>query len=226
MTGTLYPFIEQLEHPDANVRSQAVLSLGKLADASAVPALLHRLYAEADFYVREDITWSLVRMGKAALAPLIDLLRHENPAARVHAAHTLSKIGDPHAADALIHALRDHDPAVISKAAFALIALLGHDHHEVHTTVSSVLERYGTEALPLLAAALENPDWRVREQAADIMGLIESDEAVPALIGALQDEHGAVTALGHLGGPDVHRALQPLREDPDQRVRLLKRMKA
>lgn len=92
--------------------------------------------------------------------------------------------------------------------------------------MSSVLERYGTEALPLLAAALENPDWRVREQAADIMGLIESDEAVPALIGALQDEHGAVTALGHLGGPDVHRALQPLREDPDQRVRLLKRMKA
>ena len=86
MSEALNTLREQLRHPDNNLRSQAALRLGKLDDADALKLLIDALRTEPSLYVREDITWAIVRKGDAAVLPLIDLLRDPSPAARHHAA--------------------------------------------------------------------------------------------------------------------------------------------
>jgi HEAT repeat protein len=222
----------QLTHPDRNVRSQAALALGKFGDSTAIDALLEALYTEPDFFVREDITWALVRMGAEAIEPLIDLLKHESPEARHAAAHVLGKIGDKRAVKALIEALEDESIPVLTKSAFslgqmdavesvsALTRLIGHEDREVQTTITREIERFAETAFPLVVDLLKDERWQVREHAADILGLLDKQSAVPALIEALADEHwqvrfAAATALNALGEPN---ALSVLADDPDYRV--------
>lgn len=247
MTETLQTLIEALHHSDKNVRGKAAVSIGNLGDVEGLKVLLQTLGNETDLYVREDITWALVRMGDAAVLPLIEYLGDSNPAARHHAAHTLGKIADARAVDALISALQDDDSTVIAKAAFALgqigdtraipalIDLLGHENREVQTTVNRVLEEFGAAAIQPLIRSMTQGRWQAREQAADILGLIGSQEAVPVLIEALKDAQwqvrfAAVTALGAIGGAAAKNALRQMENDADERVRglmpkIVKRMK-
>lgn len=225
----------QLTHPNRNIRSHAALALGKFGDESAVDALLEALYTEPDFFVREDITWALARMGDTAIEPLIDLLKHDNPEARHAAAHTLGKIADKRAVEALIGALEDESVPVLTKSAFslgqmnaveavpALVRLVGHEDREVQTTITQVLERFADTAFPLLLDLLKDDRWQVREHAADILGLLENEDAISPLIEALGDGHwqvrfAAATALNELGELN---ALSILADDPDYRVRRL-----
>ena len=247
MNQTLNILIEELHHPDKNVRGQAAVSLGKLDDTSLLTTLLDALITETDMYVREDITWSLVRMKDVALQPLIALLDDPNPATRHLATHVLGKIGGAQVTDALIHALADTDASVISKAAFgllqvgdekaipALVKLVGHREREVETMLMKVLERFGTASVPYLIPLMSDERWQVREQIADILGTIGDERALPVLIEALNDEvwevrFSAVTALGYVGGAEAKAAIQPMLVDPDHRVqtlttKLLKKMK-
>jgi HEAT repeat protein len=238
MTKTLTTLIEELQHLDRHVRSQAALSIGNLGDTSALDALLEALVSEYEVFVREDMTWALVRIGDAAVMPLIARLDDENPVARHAAAHTLGKIGDTRAVDALIHKLQDSDKAVVLKTAFvlgqigdvkaipALVRLLGHSERDIQTTLFNVLEGFGTPAVQPLIAAMSDEQWQVREHAADILGLIGNQQAVDALAKALHDEHwqvrfAALTALGHIGGARAKDAVKALNDDADQRVRTL-----
>jgi HEAT repeat protein len=247
MTETLQTLIEALHHPDKNVRGKAAVSIGNLGDIEGLNVLLQTIGEENDLYVREDITWALVRIGDAAVLPLIELLKNENPAARHHAAHTLGKIADARATEALTNALEDEDAMVVAKAAFALgqigdtraisafIGLLGHEHREVQTAVNQVLEVFGGAAIQPLIRAMGQEKWQAREQAADILGLIGSRDAVPVLIEALKDEQwqvrfAAVTALGSIGGGSAKQGVQQMEHDADERVRgltpkILKRMR-
>jgi HEAT repeat protein len=47
------------------------------------------------FFLREYLTWALIRMADAAVAPLMKILKDENPRAWHGAVHIFSKIGDP-----------------------------------------------------------------------------------------------------------------------------------
>src|SRR3982751_5157779 len=96
--------IEELHHPDKNVRGQAAVSLGKLDDAGMVDTLVQALITEPDMYVREDITWALVRIKDPALQPLINLLDDPNPNTRHLATHVLGKMGGEAVVDPLLHA--------------------------------------------------------------------------------------------------------------------------
>lgn len=226
----------QLQHPDHMVRSRALLDL-RDSDAS-LDVLIQALCTESDLLVREDLTWAIVRVGEAAVQPLIQLLDDPSAAVRHSAAHVLGKIKDARAVDALIGALNDDDAAVVLKAAFslgqigdekavpALVELVGHEHREVQFTLMRVLEDYGTPAVPLLIRTLNHAEWQVREQAADILGAIGDRDAVPALIQTLQDVHwavrfAAVTALKELGGADAKNAIYAMLDDPEERVRVL-----
>jgi HEAT repeat protein len=238
MTETLAALTEELHHPDQNVRSRAAVSLGKLADVGTLPILIDALSTEPDLFVREDITWALVRMGDAAVQPLIELTRDANPAARHNAVHALGKIGDPRALGALIHALQDSDMKVQLKAAFALtqlgdaraveplVNLLGHEDSEVESAIASALEFFGPFSIEPLIHSLTDARWQVREQAADVLGLIGSRATIPALMAALRDEHwqvrfASVAALGKIGGENARIALEQMQADPNERVRSL-----
>ncbi len=158
--------IDNLHDPDKNVRARTALELGKLADPATVHSLLQALATESDFFVRENLTWSLVRMADAAVPMLMQMLSDARPQARHGAAHTLSKIRDPRAVGALVDTLRDTEPSIVSKAAFALGAIgdvdsvpalvdvLGGEDRELQSTLVSVLEGFGTDAVAPLCAAL------------------------------------------------------------------------
>lgn len=238
MNETTQILIEQLHDPDNKTRSRAALSLGDLSDASAAGVLVQAIAAESDFAVREDMTWALVRMADAALDPLIALLYDERSAARHQAAHVLGKMRDARAVNALIGVLYDADATVSRKAVFslgqigdaraisALVLLLGGDHLETQAVVSDALEAFGAAALPALIGALVDDRAAVREQAADVLGLIGDKAAIPALVAVLNDvewqvRFAAVTALGHVAGRRVGEYLASVQNDPDNRVRTL-----
>ncbi len=238
MNETTQTLIEQLHHPDHAARSRAVLALGQAGETGAVPTMVAAMAAEPDFAVREDMTWALARMADAALDPLIVLLRDERSAARHQAAHVLGKMRDARAVDALIGALNDADATVVRKAVFslrqigdaraipALVALLGGDSLETQATVTDALEAFGPAALPALIGTLADDRWRVREQAADVLGLIGDKAAIPVLVEALNDPQAevrfaVVTALGQIAGRKADEHLTSVQDDPDDRVRTL-----
>jgi HEAT repeat protein len=236
MTQSFSSIIQDLQHPDINTRSRAVFDLDALGDDKAIlDELLSALANEKDLLVREDITWALVRRKKQSIQPLIDCLNSENAQLRHNAAHTLGKIASPLATDALIALLRDKEAFVVSKTALALrqigderaipalVEVLGHENREVQTMLLEVLESFGEKAIPTLAQALETEDWQKREQAADVLGHIHSEESLQLLSNALKDtvwqvRFAAVTALAYHGAKSV---IQSLANDPHERVRSL-----
>lgn len=227
-----------LRDPDQNARARAAVELGKLGDPATVDRLIEALATEPDFFVREYLTWSIVRTADTAVPLLINMLSDARPRARHGAAHTLSKIADPRATPALTVSLQDADPTVVSKAAFALgaigavesvqaiVNLLGGEDRELQSTLVSVLERFGAHAIPPVVDALADTHWRVREHAAEILGAIAAGDTVAALSGALADEDSrvrfaAVHALSNIGSQPALDAIRPMCEDADARVRAL-----
>lgn len=97
MTST-HTWMAQLKSTDTNQRSEAVLALGRLADSSAIPALVDVLCHDDALNIREDAVWSLARMGNASVGPLLDALKEANAHARHNIVHALGKIGDARAA--------------------------------------------------------------------------------------------------------------------------------
>lgn len=237
MTENTSALIAALHDPDTRTRSQSALSLGDSRNMAALDALVQALATERDLNVREDITWALVRLGDAAVDPLLDLLRDGNAMARHNAAHTLGKLGKAGGVGGLIAALGDSDAAVRSKSAFALgqigdaraidalAALLGHDDDGLREIVNQVLPDFGAAAVPAVAARLDDAYVSAREQAADVLGMIGDKSAVPALTAALGDaawevRFAAVSALGELGAGLVAHQLV---DDENPQVRAIAR---
>jgi HEAT repeat protein len=228
----------KLQDVDKNVRIKAALDIGSLGDNLALPALIAQLVQESDFFVRENITWAIVRMGQVAVIPMLALLEHADPTARLQAAHALSKLGDTRAVNALVFALQDDHLEVVQKAAFALgqlkdeaaipalTDLLGDKHPELQTTVQSALGGFGISALPMLERAVHHQDWVAREQAVTLIGFMAEDTTIPLLATALRDDHwqvrfAAVNALGAIQNPEAKNALQVSLNDQHQQIRLM-----
>lgn len=230
--------IEQMHHPDQNQRSAAILALGNMDHPDKLPLLIQALQTEPNLYVREDITYAIVRVGDSALPLLLDLLKDDRPDVRHHAAHVLGKMAHPDAVAALMDVLDDEAPMVAAKAVLALqqigdpaaiptlLRLLGHPHREVQAALQTAMQHFGTAAVDPLIRAVEHAQWQVREQAADSLGLIADEAAVPALLPLRQDAQWRVrfsvaNALGHIGTNKAVSALREMRDDSDSRVREL-----
>jgi HEAT repeat protein len=233
MSQSVSTILQELHHPDYNTRSRAVFDLDKLGDEQTVlDELLAALATEEDLNVREDITWVLVRRKDKAIQPLITALQSETWQLRHNAAHVLGKIASPLASDALIHLLGDENPVVVSKTALALsqigdkkaipalVALLAHEKLEVQTTLRDVLESFGLQAITALGQALQSENWKLREQAAEVLGQIEDEESRVLLIHTLKDDHwqvrfAALMGLSYYGEKD---AIASLQNDPNEQV--------
>ncbi|GBD28162.1 hypothetical protein HRbin31_00175 [bacterium HR31] len=195
---------ERLRSPDATVRSDAALSLGKL-DAPEAPApvvaeaidALSRILDDPDEYVRKSAVHALGRL----------------------------RARDPRALEGIRFALGDRSEQVVQEAVTqvqqaadagavdGLIRVLGRRERTLQNAASQALVRIGAPAVrPLLETFKDrNLRRRVHNQVLRIIEDIKG-RAVEPLLGALEDENQyvrayAVALLGRLGDD---RAVEPL----------------
>lgn len=107
-----------LEAPTSSARLQAALTAGSTPAPAYIDVLVERCAIEPDFYVRDMLTWALIRNDTTAV---IERLRPELTSdiaqARAQALHTLSKIGEPTTWPLItLDHLRDEDDAVARTA--------------------------------------------------------------------------------------------------------------
>ncbi|MGH2523807.1 MAG: HEAT repeat domain-containing protein, partial [Anaerolineales bacterium] len=103
-----------------------------------------------------------------------------------------------------------------------LIATLGHADEAIrHATLEAIL-RYGEAAIPELLAALTDPQARVREHVAELLGMLGDSRVTPALLEHANDTEIAVRqsilrALGSVGGEAAYAGLLHALRDPATR---------
>jgi HEAT repeat protein len=222
------------------VRLEAALELGKLADVHALPALLDRVGTEPDFFVRENVTWALVRMGDAAVLPLIAILERGDTTSRFHAAHTLSKLADVRAVPALLVALDASDSELVQKSVYALGALrderalpallarIGETSGAFRSTLHDAVSAFGVHVVPALLAVLADraSALATKVEVVEILGSIGGSEVIAPLAQALQDDawevrFAAVNALRRQSDAATVGTLAPATQDPHPHVRML-----
>ena len=222
-------------HENPSVRQEAAIRLGTLADASTAGELVALLVSEPDFFVRESLTWAVVRRADAALPHLLAALEGQDPS-RVQVLHALSKIQDASAVTAILPLADDPDPAVAAKAWWALgrtgaaeavpalMAHLGDPDEARRHELTRALEQLGAPAVPALADRLRAGDPVERRHAAEVLTVIgdpDARSAADALIHAVEHDDKevalvAVEALARLDVPAVDEALRRLRGSTDR----------
>jgi HEAT repeat protein len=187
--------LQRLESGDSSVRLQAALAVGTAPDPRFIDTLIERCAIEPEFSVREMLTWALIRHPSAVTLPrLIDELRSERPQARSQALHTLSKIGDRQAWQAITRGLlTDADDEVARSAWRAAVVLvpegeepalagvlatqLGRGEREMRLSLSRALIALGEVIMPPLRAAMTDLDPRVRRHAIATERLLRDPDA-------------------------------------------------
>src|SRR5437899_1287491 len=86
----------------------------------------------------------------------------------------------------------------------ALTNLLLHTNELIPSAI--VLAGIGSDAIPILLAALTNQDWRIRHAVASGLGMARSDAdvIVPALIARLQDNQRLVQSSAAFSPGELH----------------------
>jgi HEAT repeat protein len=86
---------EHLNSPDQSVRLKAALAAGTYPNPDQIKILILQCASESDFFVRDTLSWALMRHDQKAVVEHLKVeLNSENAQARSQALHTLSKIGD------------------------------------------------------------------------------------------------------------------------------------
>jgi HEAT repeat protein len=183
-----------LEDPSSSARLQAALSAGTYPNAGFVDALVERCAIEPDFYVRDMLTWALVRHSPSVVVPrLLEESKSAEAQARSQALHTLSKIGDPRGWSAITdELLRDADDSVARTAwraasllvpadgrgrlAEVLATQLGRGNRDVQLSLSHALIELGDAAAATLDAAGHRDDLGMRMHAIATARLLDDPD--------------------------------------------------
>ncbi|BFP56515.1 HEAT repeat domain-containing protein [Streptomyces griseus] len=184
-----------LEDGRSAVRLRTALAVGTTPDPRFVDKLVERCAVEPDFFVRDMLTWALTRHPVSVTLPrLLGEVRSERAPARSQALHTLSKIGDRRAWPAITRALlTDADDEVARSAWRAAVVLvpeeeevalgallttqLGRGGPETRLSLSRALIALGDAMASALAAAVNDPDPRVRAHALATDRLLRDPDA-------------------------------------------------
>ncbi len=84
-----------LDSPDQSVRLKAALDAGTFPKDEFIEVLISQCAIEPDFFVRDTLSWALMRNDVAKVVKRLETELHSpNPQAKSQAIHTLSKIGD------------------------------------------------------------------------------------------------------------------------------------
>lgn len=204
--------LRALESADSAVRMQAAMVVGTSPEPGFVDTLVERCAVEPEFFVREMLTWALLRHPSSITLPrLLDELGSERAQARSQALHTLSKIGDRAAWPAITRALlTDADDEVARSAWRAAVVLVPDDERsELAAVFATQFARGGRDTrlslsraliglgekviMPVLREAAAGPDPDVRRHAIATERLMREPDAG---FEAATEEAKRIMALG------------------------------
>jgi HEAT repeat protein len=206
-----------LEDKEMDVRMEAALTLGEMGPAakSTIPALLAALQGDELRLLEPLVAVTLGNIGPSAVPALQQALAGKDARLRRTAAYALTLIG-PKAAPArgvLTEALADAEADVRALAAKALgrIGAEAKDalpklhaaltDRDAAVRVNAALALWQIDAsaagLPVLTAALKEPQAFVREQACAALGTLgpKAAPAAPELLQTMADREARVRAL-------------------------------
>lgn len=172
-----------------------------------IARLIEQLASE-DELVRVQAGEFLIQMGSAAVRPLIEALQNPRCPARPLIAATLGQIGDKRAVEPLIHALKDPDKLVRYHSALALGKLK--DRRAVKPLIYALFD----EMPPIGPDPLTGDLMTVRAAAAQALGELKAEEAIPALKVLLTDESRGVrrSVIQALGKIMTREAIEALKD--------------
>ncbi len=160
---------ELRDNTDPLIRQYAAYLLGKAHNPRAIQPLIEAL-ADFDKSVREQATFALSNIGKAAVGPLSEAMKEPKWETRYRAAEALGRIADEKAVKPLIQALKDNRDHVRYMAAKGLRDLGDSDSVE-----------------PMIIL-LRDENRYVRMMAARALGVIGGTKVTEALNTALTAE--------------------------------------
>lgn len=196
---------------DSSVRLQAAMAVGSQPDPELLDTLIERCAVEPDFFVRDMLSWALMRLPAEITLPRVrQELDSERTQARSQALHTLSKIKDKSAWPWITREmLRDPDDEVARTAWRVAVVLvpdeerknlseelvphLGRGDRNMQLSLSRSLVDLGHVIEPALEKAAESPDAAVAAHAKATGTLLHDPEA--GFDGAI-DEAKRVVLMG------------------------------
>ena len=229
--------LASLNSKDKQVRSCAARALAQSKTPEAIPELLKALKDPNEVIRREaadSLYWS---HDRRVVQALIDSLAHDK-ADHVQGAvsRALSMLNDPRAVVPLIRLLKDDDPDVRFRAAFAishskdpriispLIALLSDSDRSSRYSAAKALGESGDRrAVGPLIAAMNDPDKEVEGAAIEALGQIGDPRALDTLIARLGRRNqpelatAVIGALGRFKDARASKALIDCVEGPSLR---------
>ncbi len=194
-----------LSYSDPDIRKRAAAALRVLGENKAVPALKQQLERERHPDVREHLVAALEHLDEAFaedvvkqkdLTELINMLSDPEAEAVIRASTALGEMGDQLATESLVMVFRNP----VQRDDVRLAA------------AEALLKLKSAPAVVTLLAGLRKPNWRVRHNAAAVLGQLRATWATEPLIERLSDEHpnvrlAAAAALHRFQTP---RALEGL----------------
>ena len=125
MTSTKAQFVAALVDSNKSIRLRAALAIGSNPEPDLVDVLVERCAVEPDFYVRDMLTWALLRCPSEITVPKLLLELHSDLAqAKSQALHTLSKIKQPSTWTALTPSLLRNEDDEVAKSAWRAAVIL------------------------------------------------------------------------------------------------------
>lgn len=188
--AALSSLLAALTHTEWMVRLHAVEALGKTRSSEAVDPLLSVLFNDQDRAVREDAVRSLGQIGDAHALEFLVTAMKE-PGLRPLAIEALGRIGDRRAVPVLIDVLK------------------GLERSEVSRPVDGCGDGWGEEMIAL-------------GEAAKALGTIRDEAAIPSLVKALRytvTRADAAAALTRFGGAVIAPLLALLAHESDDNIR-------
>lgn len=178
--------VQNLSSTERSLVSNSIEALGEPENNSVVPELLAFLASNPDPALQENVLMTAGRIGDPRFIPvLLESLKKPNISLKAAAVRALAQFDSPEVRDALLKALRESDSA------------------RVKASILSALTREGGDVLflPVLVAALEEPDERVQANAVEALGLMKDRRQLQRLLPFLDSDSprlwaNAAIALG------------------------------
>jgi HEAT repeat protein len=211
------PLLGLLDDPNYSVRGNAAFAMGELGQEESIPHLIE-LLKDSSPEVRGKTAWALGNLGEMtgntmmldALYPLLEdygeiVNESEHLFVCQYAAEALSQIGTDQALAAVEAWKPFAREKLLPRRIQDLIRALQHRDLETRERIFQELQAIGSQTVePLIEALGTHENIRVRQGAAQALGLLDDKRAVNPLMMALNDPDSGVwsqatAALGKMG---------------------------